>query len=314
MFSVVIPTRNPGPLFKRCLNSLFELGPKDLQIIVVFDGVVPPPDLWAENQPGLMTTEMVHVPSPGAGFCHAVNQGLGVARFATVQLLNDDAFVQPGWFRNPLRILENPRHGAVAPLIFRDNPNLRIVDSAGDSMNPLGIIRNRFRNKDRSVAERRVTSVLACSACAGFYRADALRKVGGFPEELVAYFDDVDVSFALRRLGYQIWFDPSSEIVHTGNQSYGPPSGKLLAMQSRNEELVFWRNMPLPLLFFMAIPRIWLLMIKGLVHLLRGTLGWWLSGKWQALKSVREIHEFRKVSQRLTGHSRVDWHKWPWLR
>lgn len=313
MFSVVIPTRNPGPLFRRCLNSLFEHGPKDLQIIVVFDGVAPPQDVDLEGPSWPTAVETVRVSPPGAGFCHAVNQGLIRARFAIIQLLNDDAFVQAGWYHNPLKILANPRQGAVAPLVLKDKPGLRIVDSAGDSMNPLGIIRNRFRNRDRSRAEFKVISVLACSACAGFYRADALRRIGGFPEDLIAYFDDVEVSFGLRRLGFQVWFDPTSEIVHTGNQSYGPPTGKLLAMQSRNEELVFWRNMPLPLLFFMAIPRMWLLVVKGLLHLFRGTLGWWLKGKWQALMRIREILNFRKVAGERYVPSRGDWRKWPWL-
>ena len=45
--------------------------------------------------------------------------------------------------------------------------------------------------------------VFAVSACAAFYRRDAVLKAGGFPEHFRAYFEDVDLSLRLRRLGFR---------------------------------------------------------------------------------------------------------------
>lgn len=85
--------------------------------------------------------------------------------------------------------------------------------------------------------------VWGASACAAFYRADALRAAGGFPEHFGAYFEDVDLSFRLRRLGCEIVFDPGAVVWHRVSGSYGrTPSRRTLERQSCNEERVFWRN------------------------------------------------------------------------
>ena len=85
--------------------------------------------------------------------------------------------------------------------------------------------------------------VWGASASAAFYRRDALLAAGGFPEHFGAYFEDVDLSFRLRRLGYEVWYDPASVVWHRVSASYGRrPSRRVLEQQSCNEERVFWRN------------------------------------------------------------------------
>jgi CDP-4-dehydro-6-deoxyglucose reductase len=53
-------------------------------------------------------------------------------------------------------------------------------------------------------------SVFGASACAAFYRREALLAAGGFPEHFGAYFEDVDLSFRLRRLGFEIVYEPAA--------------------------------------------------------------------------------------------------------
>ncbi|VTT97853.1 Putative glycosyltransferase OS=Singulisphaera acidiphila (strain ATCC BAA-1392 / DSM 18658 / VKM B-2454 / MOB10) GN=Sinac_5391 PE=4 SV=1: Glycos_transf_2 [Gemmataceae bacterium] len=85
-------------------------------------------------------------------------------------------------------------------------------------------------------------TVWGASAAAAFYRRDALVRAGGFPEHFKAYFEDVDLSFRLRRLG-AIAYDPASVVWHRVSSSYGArPSRRTLELQSCNEERVFWRN------------------------------------------------------------------------
>jgi GT2 family glycosyltransferase len=53
----------------------------------------------------------------------------------------------------------------------------------------------------------------------------------------------VDLSFRLRRLGCEIWYEPASVVWHRVSASYGRrPSRRVLEQQSCNEERVFWRN------------------------------------------------------------------------
>lgn len=85
--------------------------------------------------------------------------------------------------------------------------------------------------------------VWGASAAAAFYRRAALLAAGGFPEHFGAYFEDVDLSFRLRRLGFEIVYEPGSVVWHRVSGSYGlAPSRRTLERQSCNEERVFWRN------------------------------------------------------------------------
>src|SRR5262249_51183164 len=84
--------------------------------------------------------------------------------------------------------------------------------------------------------------VFGASASSAFYRREALLRVGAFPELFGSYFEDVDVSFRLRRAGGTIVFEPRSRVWHRVGASHGAPDKRLAEQQSRNEERVFWRN------------------------------------------------------------------------
>jgi hypothetical protein len=126
--------------------------------------------------------------------------------------------------------------------------------------------------------------VWGASAAAAFYRREAVIRAGGFPEQFRAYFEDVDLSFRLRRLGFEIMYDPGSVVWHRVSSSYGrKPSRRVLEQQSCNEERVFWRNVR-------GIARArWLprhtavLMAKALKRFQEGTLMPWLLGRVRAL-------------------------------
>jgi len=126
--------------------------------------------------------------------------------------------------------------------------------------------------------------VWGASAAAAFYRREAVIRAGGFPEQFRAYFEDVDLSFRLRRLGFEIVYDPGSVVWHRVSSSYGrKPSRRVLEQQSCNEERVFWRNVR-----GMARAR-WLprhaavLMAKALKRFQEGTLMPWLLGRVRAI-------------------------------
>ena len=277
LFSVLIPTKNGGKLLLRCLKSLYKHGPAGLHVVIIADGA---PDLLGIRYelPDTMSLELVAL-ERSFGFCYAVNRGLEVVRHEWVQLLNDDAFVTEKWFEPILACLKDPQLGAVSPLILQDKPG-EIVDSAGDTVHTWGRIRKRYRGRPARVVPKVVHPVLACGGCAGFFRAVALREIGGWDEALVAYFDDVDVSLRLREAGWKIVCQPHSIVIHSGSQSYGPPVGKVLRLQSRNEEWIFLRY-PNRVLGAGFARFIWNA-LRLFPQLIRGTAGPFLMGKWEA--------------------------------
>src|SRR5262249_56829417 len=134
------------------------------------------------------------------------------------------------------------------------------IDSAGATYHLGGFARKR--GHDRLVADFLPASgaVFGASASGGFYRRAALLRVGAFPESFGSYFEDVDVSFRLRRAGGRIVFEPRSRVWHRIGASHGVPDHRLAEQQSRNEERVFWRNIPARAMWRAVAPHIRLLL------------------------------------------------------
>lgn len=220
------------------------------------------------------------------GFCVAANAGVAATTGEVVEVLNDDVEVSPGWVEAALARFADPAVGAVAPLVLKGPPGAHRperVDSAGDEYHLAGVARKRWHGEALAPEHLAGGAVFGANGTGSFYRRRAFDEAGGFPEAFVAYFDDVDLSFRLGRAGWRVWYEPGCRMHHRVSSSYGEPSGELLALQSRNEELVFWRNvpawkMPVALPLHLAV-----LAGKAARRLREGRLGPFLRGRGGAL-------------------------------
>src|SRR5439155_2813732 len=183
-----------------------------------------------------------------------------------VELLNADTEVEPGWAEAALAHFAEPAVAAVAPLVLRWDGagDATAIDSAGDRYFRGGVAGKRGHGEPVGPAYLSPCRVFGASGSSAFYRRDLLLHVGGFPERFGAYFEDVDLSFRLHRAGGEVVFEPASRVRHRVSASYGQPRRRLLEQQSRNEELVFWRNLPagelaraLPLHFAVLAAKAW---------------------------------------------------------
>ena len=218
-----------------------------------------------------------------AGFCVAANAGVRAAEGEIVQLLNDDTETSPGWAEAALRRFADPSVVAVTPLVLKGRPgDVPVIDSAGDGYWRGGVAFKRWHGVALTARHLVAGPVFGASGSASFFRREAYQRAGGLPEEFGAYFDDVDLSFRLNRLG-RVWYEPASVVHHRVSSSYGRPSGDLLAMQSRNEELLWRRNLsPLEKLAWLPA-HVAVLLLKAARRLAEGQLGPFLRGRLAAL-------------------------------
>jgi GT2 family glycosyltransferase len=238
--SVVIPSHNRADLLQACLASVARHAPPGTQVVVVDDGS--PGGQVAAVANGFTGVEVVRLPRR-MGFCAAANAGIRAARGAIVEMLNDDTEVTEGWAAAALRAFRDGAVAAVAPLVLYW-PDGQRVDSAGDRYYVGGVAGKRGHGEPLCPEHLRPGPVFGASASSAFYRRAALVRVGAFPESFGAYFEDVDLAFRLHRAGYRIWFEPAARVLHHVSASYGPPRRDLVERQSRNEEQVYWRNLP----------------------------------------------------------------------
>ena len=238
--SVIIPSYSRPDLLAACLDSVIQHSSTiHTEVIVVDDASSNSSVSRAAGQ--FPAVRIIRLPRR-SGFCRAINAGLQRATSTIVQILNDDTEVLPAWYRSPLeRFQRDERLGSLAPLVlcWKDP---RIIDSAGDSYDPGGYAFSR--GKGEKVATRWLVprEVFSAAGSAAFYRREALHRVGGFPEEFIAYFDDIEVGFKLREAGYTCWYEPASRVLHHGSASRRP-SRVLTQQLACNEERVFCRHL-----------------------------------------------------------------------
>ena len=290
--SIVIPSHSRSDLLHVCLASVHRSETNRHQVIVVDDGS----DGGASSQvaAAFHGVEIVRNERP-MGFAVAANQGIRAACGAAIQLLNDDTEVEPGWSEVALEHFVDPMVAAVAPLVLRGPPadGVPIIDSAGDEYDHGGFARKRGTGQPLTDYYRQPCEVFGASASSAFYRADVLRAVGGFPETFGAYFEDVDLAWRIRRAGFRCVYEPRSVVWHRVGSSYRPRR-ELLEWQSRNEERVYWRNVPA---VWRTLPRhLAVLAGKAVRRVREGTLVPWAVGRLRAFAEVPGILGRRTVS------------------
>jgi GT2 family glycosyltransferase len=304
--SIVIPSHNRADLLRLCLASIARHAPDQVEVIVVDDaspgGAV---STAAATFDGIRILKL----SRRGGFCVAANAGVGAATSSLVEILNDDTEVTPGWADAALAAFARPDVGAVAPLVLKadGDDGLSRIDSAGDRYFIGGVAGKRGHGEPATGDHLHAGYVFGASGAAAFYRREAFLRVGGFPEEFGAYFDDVDLSFRLHRAGWRVWYEPAARVHHRVSASHGRTCRKLLAQQSCNEERVFWRNLPAGALA-RALPwHVAVLLAKAWRRWRCGELLPFLRGR---LAALAELPQLLRQRRRLAGLGPADVETW----
>lgn len=302
--SIVIPCHNRPDLLRLCLASVTRHAPAGTEVLVVDDAS--PAGVASAAGAAFAGVRALRLPRRG-GFCAAANAGLRAAAGEVVELLNDDTEVAAGWAEAALARFADPAVGAVAPLALCWPDGAR-VDSAGDRYYLGGVAAKRGHGEPLGVAHLHPRAVFGASGSSAFYRREALRRVGTFPESFGAYFEDVDLAFRLQRAGYRAVYEPRARVLHRVAASHGRPRRRLLEQQSCNEERVFWRNLPGRALA-RALPRhLAVVAAKAWRRWREGALAPFLCGRLRLLAEVPALLRHRRELRTLGPAADVrDW-------
>lgn len=203
------------------------------------------------------TVEAVRSAAPAArlieagenlGFAAACNLGAAAASGELLVLLNPDAVPEPGWreaIERPLR--ERRGWGAWMGLVTAADG--REVNSWGGMVHFTGIAWAGGAGEPRTRAPREAREVgFASGACLAI-PLERWRALGGFPQELFLYHEDVDLSLRLRLRGERVGIEPAAAVVHDYEFEKGPQKWRRL---ERNRWAVLVRDYPAALLVLVA--------------------------------------------------------------
>ena len=219
--SVVVVNFNGLQHLEPCFNSLLKQDyPAELIDLILIDNNSQDGSL--EFMASRFPTIRVIRNSRNVGFAPAVNQGAAAATGRYLALINNDAYADPAWLRSMITTL----------LIHRDNGVICVgakmldwygqrIDFAGGGVNFYGM-GNQFFHKLSTEAVKTDAGELLF-ACGGAMLVDreVFGQVGGFDEEYVAYFEDVDFGWRLWIYGYRVMFAPTAIVYHRQHATSG---------------------------------------------------------------------------------------------
>ena len=118
-----------------------------------------------------------------------------------------------------------------------------VVDSAGISVDPLGIAwdRNagtRLRDDDTD------GEVFGASAGAALYRRELLDATGGFDDRFFAYLEDVDLAWRARWLGWKARYVTVARVRHAHSATWADDSPLKTYHLGRNKVWLIAKNYP----------------------------------------------------------------------
>lgn len=191
------------------------------------------------------------------GFCAGNN--LAVSRVASefVAFLNPDMRVEPHWLTGLVEALYNkPETVCASSKILNWDGSL--MDFGGTLLQYLGHGRADGYGDPNLGAYDDLRYILAPCGGAMIIDRQVFLDTGGFDEDFVAYFEDVDLGWRLWILGYKVVFAPQAVCYHVHFGSFSrQPEAKIQHLYERNalytiiknyEERYLARVLPLALL------------------------------------------------------------------
>ncbi|RCW47279.1 GT2 family glycosyltransferase [Halopolyspora algeriensis] len=223
LVSVILPVHGEWPHTRRCLRLLARHPVSvPFEVIVVDDASA---DGSAEHLAACEGVRSVRTERI-LGFGAACDLGAEQARGEYLFFLHNDAEVTESWLDILVATLESDESiGLVGAKLLGPDGRMRECGSAVWSD---GTVRHLGREDD---ADAPVYNVLrdvdCCSSAALLVRAGLFRQLGGFdPRYAPAYYEDVDLAFAVRAAGFRTVVQPRAAVVHHEGTSHAARTGR----------------------------------------------------------------------------------------
>lgn len=235
--SIIIVNYNTKDLLKNCLDSIFPFSKNlSFEVIIVDNNS-------SDGSQSLIRSKFPQVKlitnKKNIGFARANNQGAKIAQGGMLMFLNSDTLFTPKTkIENLVGFLKtHKKAGIVSPLLRLKNGQIQPTQISYDfslwrmiadklvKFSALFFKRNcSFRKLAAKInldfwdfnKLRKVDTVVAAAM---LIKKKVFRKLGGFDENFFVFLEDSDLCLRTRKLGYDVYFNPSSEIIHLWGQS-----------------------------------------------------------------------------------------------
>ena len=157
------------------------------------------------------------------GFAGGNNRGFDYAiekKYEYVMMLNNDVFVDHHFLFHLLNYMGlHSEVGAIQPKIFFNNDRTKVWNGGSRYASFFGWTYSRNYMRKEGRMQKTLHEVDWITGCALLTRTSILKEVGLLNEKFFIYYEDVDLSFRIKKAGYKLIFHPDSVIYHIAGMS-----------------------------------------------------------------------------------------------
>lgn len=202
--SIIVPVLNREKSIGPCLQSLIELDYPDFEIIIVDNGSVDNTRKIIANYP----VKLLYEKQIGAYL--ARNRGIDAARGEIIAFTDSDCVADKNWLRNLARNFRSNNTGGVGGNLLPFSP--RTITEAFLALGRLRIYHSKRISQIGKQGNRFLSHALGSANMS--FRKSVLVSVKGFNPRLPDFGGDYDLTWRVKRAGYEIIYDPEALVHH----------------------------------------------------------------------------------------------------
>ena len=224
--SIIVVNWNTKDLLSQCLQSIYEtVSNLSFEVIVVDNASTDGSQAAIREQFPL--TRLIEN-QKNEGFARANNQAMTASQGRYVLLFNSDAIATSGAIQSLVSLGDaEPRIGIIGAQLLNPDGSFQASYTPFPTLwqeffvlTGLGrLLRGHWypsRGPEEDKGPRMVDYVEG--ACL-LVRRQAVEEVGGLDEGYFMYAEEVDWCYAMKRSGWQVWYQPAAKIIHLGGGS-----------------------------------------------------------------------------------------------
>lgn len=218
--SIIIVNWNGYENLKTCLQSLQKAElPTKLEIIIVDNGSQDKSVPYIKELQKSNSSIRLASLKENLGFAEGNNVGFFQAKGEYILFLNNDTLVSKTFYRMlKAKIESDPHIGGVQPKISM-YPKIDFIDSVGSYFLTTGFLYHKGHNKKDKKLYNVSSKIFSMKGACMLFKHSVLDAVGVFDKKYFAYFEETDLCHRVILSGYDIWYEPTSQIYHKGGET-----------------------------------------------------------------------------------------------